>query len=358
MTTSCRIEEDTSFPGGYALIHVTGVLPLGEKGFSIERPGSDKPYLGLTGWQTQAVLLQAFDVIISESSSTLKVGPDVVDYINEDWRVTVRVQALDFVQSVFWPPITPSGRTQRTVAVSPMEQVELLRKLEREKKQAAAQAAKAQASIEAVPFSSIEKEPVALPSQNKMPLIAGILVALMICGGGAYWWFKMRGGETPAAAVARGPERATEPTPSPNPAPTSEQTNPAPAAPRVDWRGDLQRLTQNGSPVDIYDFGRRSMEAGERETGYLAIDIAQQRGYGEAILQIGRWYDPRYHANERMFSRPNIEQAGRYYKRAFEAGLSAGVEELRGLCSSVRRDPPSEPDEQENARLFLSTYCS
>jgi hypothetical protein len=134
------------------------------------------------------------------------------------------------------------------------------------------------------------------------------------------------------------------------------QNSVAESAPR-NRRADLQGLINSAPPREIFLFGKEALGAGDRDVGYLAIDISQQRGHAEAILQVGRWYDPRYFEADKMFSRPNIEQAARYYKRALSVGLSEGGDELRGLCSVLSRDPPTDPVLEQEAQSVLSTMC-
>ena len=360
--TSCRVEEDTTYPGGYALIHVSAPMAEGDRDLAFERPGSDKPYLGPNGWQTQAVTLQADAVLAGPTQTTLKIGPDIVDQIDEDWRILIRLPGIDFESTLFWPAITRSGRTQRTTALAPGEQTTLSQKHTPLKRAPAAAPDPApEPAPEPIPVTSVHAGAASPPRPGHARVLAGALLALvlLLCAGGAFWWFQTRpAGEasgSPANIVAAPPDSA----PAAN-VETAERT--APARPAqvspAERKAELQRLAQSGSPGDLYAFGRQSLQAGDRETGYLAVDIAQQRGHGEAMMQVGRWYDPRHHGADRMFSRPNSEQAARYYKRAYETGLSAGGDELRGLCSALSRDPPADPVEQDAAATLLSTSCN
>ena len=363
--SSFRIEENTEHPGGYALIHVPGQIPEGETSLAIEQPGSDKPYLGINGWQTQSALLNADRIIVSGNQSTLEIGPDIVDHIAEDLRILIRVPAINFETLTFWPAITHSGRATRTVALSPFEQSNLAQKVEAKRSQQAEQPSLAQNASENIPIASIKSTASAPPTGNNAPIIGAIALLLVLMAGGAFWWFQLR-----PAPIAEAPQQteinSAQNPPSPSstdaaPTGTAQPTEtPSQAAARpapMNRRSELQRLNQTASPQDIFNFGRESLREGEREVGYLAVDIAQQRGLAEAMIQMGRWYDPRYHNDERIFSRPNSEQAARYYKRAFEAGLSAGSDELRGLCNSLRRDPPNESPELEAAQALLANTC-
>ena len=364
--SSFRIEENIEHPGGYALIRVPGQIPGGETTLAIEQPGSDKPYLGLNGWQTQSVLLNADRVIVSGNQSTLEIGPDIVDHIAEDLRILIRIPAIGFETLTFWPAITHSGRASRTIALSPFEQSNLAQKVEAKRPQQAEQPSLAQNVSVDIPIASIKSTASAPPTRNNVPIIGAIALLFVLMAGGAFWWFQLR-----PASIADAPQQpeivAAQNTPAAAPAEaipvetaqTSEpERPPEPARPApLNRRSELQRLNQSGTPRDLFDFGRESLREGEREVGYLAVDIAQQRGHAEAMIQMGRWYDPRYHNDERIFSRPNSEQAARYYKRAFEAGLSAGSDELRGLCNSLRRDPPNDPAELEAAQALLANTC-
>ena len=125
----------------------------------------------------------------------------------------------------------------------------------------------------------------------------------------------------------------------------------------VDPRETLRRLAQSGTPAELHDFGQRQIADGQRDIGFTAIDISQQRGYPQARLQFGRWYDPRYQNDTRFFSKPDPAIAARYYQEARNAGTAEAGNELRGLCTTLENDPPADPAAEDAARMTVEQFC-
>ena len=134
---------------------------------------------------------------------------------------------------------------------------------------------------------------------------------------------------------------APEPTPAPAPTPTPE---PAPApAPAHNWRAELlDYVTNTPDPSGdrLFGLGQGAAEAGDQETALLAFEEAMKRGSGPALRAVGRWYDPAYYTSQGSpFSKPNPEQAARYYKRALEAGVADAGTDLKTVCASAGAEP-------------------
>ena len=352
-----QVVENTDHPGGYAIIILPCPLHEPAVTFTIERVGSDKPYLGHNGWQTQIETLSSSHIISSTETTEVHIGPDIVDHIDEDWRIQLRFPSLNLSETIFWPSIVHSGLSQRATALAAADTTHLTKASPRRPLKAP-QTESIQAVVADVqsPPDLINIQPVQASERSRTPLLfgaLGIAALLMAIAVGVYLSLRTKN-ETIAQSPPQPQVGAAEVS---NTAQVPPPQNSAPGSTQRNRRADLQNLVNSAAPREIFIFGKEALGAGDRDVGYLAVDIAQQRGHGEAILQVGRWYDPRYFEAEKMFSRPNIEQAARYYKRALSAGLSEGGDELRGLCSVLSRDPPTDPDLEREAQSVLSTMC-
>lgn len=352
-----QVVENTDHPGGYAIIVLPCPLHEPAVTFTIERIGADKPYLGHNGWQTQMETLSSSQIVPSAENTEVHIGPDIVDHINDDWRILIRFPSLDLSETIFWPSIVHSGLSQRATALAAADTTHLTKTSSRKPLKASqAESVLAVAADVQSPPDLTDIQPVTSSERSRSPMLFGALgvaALLMAIAVGVYLSLGKKNDTNaqippqPEASAVEASNNAQVPGP---------QNSGAESAPR-NRRADLQALINSAAPRDIFLFGKEALGAGDRDVGYLAVDISQQRGHAEAILQVGRWYDPRYFEAEKMFSRPNIEQAARYYKRALSAGLSEGGDELRGLCSVLSRDPPTDPDLEREAQSVLSTMC-
>jgi hypothetical protein len=127
---------------------------------------------------------------------------------------------------------------------------------------------------------------------------------------------------------------------------------------RADQRQKLQQMMRDSTPAEIYEFGRKLLEAGNKLDGYEALDVAKERGDKDALLQFGRWYDPRYQDNNGLlYFRPNALLALDYYRRSMDSGSREARTELAGLCADIRTnriDTRSMPVEE---RTKLAKAC-
>jgi hypothetical protein len=155
---------------------------------------------------------------------------------------------------------------------------------------------------------------------------------------------------SPDTAARTAPEQRTPPSPTPIPAPFPPLPEPprspetaARPAPELraqvlpsNPRQTLQRLLDGGTPAEIYEFGRVLLEAGNQFDGFEAMDGARRRGDKDALLQFGRWYDPRYQNSDMRYFRPDLLLALRYYTQSVNSGSREAKTELEGLCAYIR----------------------
>ena len=104
------IREDESEPGGYAFIDLGRTLSLDAVRLSFRRQDSEPRFLGQEGWQPEAAWIAAEPVPARGPSTVLRVGPTVVDYIDELVPVEISADGVGSLGTVVWPHLTRSPR--------------------------------------------------------------------------------------------------------------------------------------------------------------------------------------------------------------------------------------------------------
>jgi hypothetical protein len=168
----------------------------------------------------------------------------------------------------------------------------------------------------------------------------------------------------PATATREAPA-PSEPRPENSPAqlPRTEDATPRPTPQArtqdlaADQRQKLQQMMRDGTPAEIYEFGRKLLEVGNKVDGFEAIDVARARGNKDALLQFGRWYDPRYQDNRLEYFRPNLLLALSFYRKSMDSGSREATTELAGLCADIRTNRIDTRSMSLEARTNLAEAC-
>jgi hypothetical protein len=104
------IREDESEAGGYAFIDLGRPIAVDSVRLSFRRQDSEPRFLGLEGWQPEAAWLPADLVPGRGPNAVVRVGPTVVDWIDELVPVEISAEGVGSLGVAVWPHLTRSPR--------------------------------------------------------------------------------------------------------------------------------------------------------------------------------------------------------------------------------------------------------
>src|SRR4051812_42477275 len=109
MSGTVRIEQDTAYPAGHAVIRIVGVAGSnGPFGYRLRRDEFDEGNFGPLGWQVAEALLSPAEHSTDGGDLLLHVGPSVVQHIVSGvYHFALPAAGIETV--VFWPdlPLLP-----------------------------------------------------------------------------------------------------------------------------------------------------------------------------------------------------------------------------------------------------------
>jgi hypothetical protein len=104
------IREDESETGGYAFIDLGRPIAVESVRLAFRRQDSEPRFLGQEGWQPESAWLPAELVPGRGPNTTVRVGPTVVDWIDELVPVEITAEGIGSLGVVVWPHLTRSPR--------------------------------------------------------------------------------------------------------------------------------------------------------------------------------------------------------------------------------------------------------
>lgn len=350
MATILRTDPERG-PGFARLCLEAGATPLPSMpegcAFTLQR-ASDALFLAHSGWQESQSELTPEALERQGPLLTLNLGPVVVDNLDilNTYRIHLRHTALPAsvitIESLDYSPL--KGK-QGLHIHSPVAAAPALSPVAATPTEAVAEAPAPEAPIVEAPQTPPENSPPlsmsaeeAPPPKNKS--IALWIVALLILGLGAaaalYWYTQQA--DKP---VAEAPASAPSPAPAPSPAspPLSAM---AQARQHLQAQGDpaqglalAQQLQTQQSADSAADAATQSQRA---DAIFLLVEDAAQKGQGEAMILLARYFDPVDKAPKgSIHSDP--QQAMHWYTLARAAGQSpaadSGINALRQWATTA-----------------------
>lgn len=207
--------------------------------------------------------------------------------------------------------------------------------------------------------------------RNRLPLF--LLLVLLLAGGGLAYHY-LSSDKQPAATAPLPelpkPDSPAPPTPeAPAPAaPSAEQPQagtpptPAPSAPAATPAGTAalsearELLRRNAAPEETLAAGKalRTPDADARQSdaAFLLLEDAAQKGNAEAMLLVGRFYDPASDLPRGSIP-PDLSQARSWYEAARDKGNAEAAQALSSLRSFVEQKTRQGDEE---ARLLLQNW--
>jgi hypothetical protein len=290
-------------------------------------------------------------------------GPEICDHIDVDTQIEIAVPALGVRETLFWPYVAPSARVQGGATMGGLAQPPVKKQappapapgperaaepaVEQKdaspgpeddtgpKKEEPEEAEKDTTSAD--PDKDSDKDKGDGEVSRFRALYAVIPLLLIAAGAGAYFLW-------PREPVTNGTTTTDTPQPSGGDAPI-QRTDTPPAADTREARDRLRDMNKENASADaFYEYGLKLIQAQKWEDGFLAMDIAGQKGHPKALFQLGRWYDPKTFDTKMGFSKPNPVSAAEYYRKAQAKGLPEAKAALDEVCKvlSNKETLPSE----------------
>jgi hypothetical protein len=310
------ITEDLSHPYGHALARFAVTIDPAPTAIRVMRRSPDMPYLGPAGWQAGPVSLPVSVADRSPGSTTLLLGPRICDQIPFELQVRLEIEGTDICSRAFWPAVMPTpGRSDLVFEPPPPPPPP--------EQRGRAEPPRVIEEPEPQPEPPPEKTEEKTTRRSLWPLL---LLLLLVAGGLAAAYYNRA---TLLAFLQQGPGAKTF----------------------AERYRDLEK--SGGHAHDLFLLGKEAYNGGDDRIGFLASDLASQRGDVDAALEIARWYDPRTF-DPAKFLHPDANNAALYYSRL--AGNNTRAKQLlSSLCAEAAN--PNSPYFDDFQNFLRDSYC-
>jgi hypothetical protein len=333
-----KITKADSHGPGCAWLEISAAVPAGVT-FRLTCLNSLKPHLGPQGWQSAPYEIQPRSIVPTRTGTRMLVGPEVVDKIEEDVRVTLEIPATGYTASAIWPDIPVSGvRYQATLdgpsgpqALPPLPSRIGGTENPTQKPPPPAESEEEDRRDRIEGLHPVRDHQtiwhrISLPTSRNSILSLASLAFLVSAAIGYTAMDWPRTAAADRAAMAPGTEA-----------------------------GEATRLMLERSPEPdrLFRVGLQLHQTpgAARDLGLQAIQRAAEYDHAPAILWLGRIFDPSENGLAGAVREPNIAEAARAYSRAARLGETRARELLGTACGELRRKAVSEAEVQAKGRF-------
>lgn len=348
---------------GFARIYLdvgTTPLPSMPEGcaFTLQR-ASDTLFLANSGWQESQTELTPDALTRQDATLELCVGPLVVDNLDilNTYRIHLRHTTLPpsviHIETLDYSPLkgkaglhVPQAAPAAAVAPAPPAEVPV----EAAPEKAVAEEAMPEQENQASPLTMGTDAPLKSARPNPAIWIISILLLITAAGGGWYWYTQ----NTAKPVAQEVPQDAAPPATSlPAETPAAPKTEASPAAPPA-----LSPMAQARQQLQAKSDGAQSMALAQQlqaklseakdadpaaqnqhaDAIFLLVEDAAQKGQGEAMIVLARYFDPVDKAPKGSIQ-SDPQQALHWYTKARDAGQStaadSGISALRQWATTT-----------------------
>ena len=330
-----EVRPDPAFPaGGHALLVVPEGASAGSGRMAVRRVYDGK-YLGAEGWQAARTMLGPFQTSPAGSGLAVSLGPAVVGHLEEFDNLEIAFEdgaagEAVWPEDILLPPDAASAGGLRRLREEGGSSGGTIRA---ETAVSAAPPPPPAAPAPADPKPEAPPEPPApiKPAPRRRPRLFVTVAALFVVAAVAALAAL---GQLPLDDIARFlglPNGGTNG--------VEACSNEAFAAER------------GAAPETVIELVHRckGAEGVSPEVRLSAVERVLQRA-PEALVVMGRWYDPRYFEDDLSpFGEPAVEIAARYYFEAKQAGVSEAGVLLRKACEAL---DPNDLMQDNSRRLY------
>ena len=325
--------------GGYALVRVRGAAGRGDGiGLIIRRLGFQDNNLGAEGWQGPESPWTPLGIEDDGVDLVLSIGPDIVDRIDVGQPIELDIPHLGVRTQLPWPDIAPSSSSG---AIRTGTRVNEPRTGMPAEPPAPPAPSAASDPPPLRPTVSPVDPPVPRPGRRGWQIAAASLVVLVAGLATAALVYRcelalplLYPGDAACASTDAPTAEAPADPPAPQPVdpvpPVADRTA-GPCPPASDAFA-CARALQARPAEERFDVAMAALGDGNLDLAIVFLRRLATDGYGPALREIGRLYDPAHHAAETSpFERPNLTIARRYYEGAVAAGDQAAAALLEAL---------------------------
>jgi len=329
---SLRVTEDETARGGYAFVDLGRRVSRDPLKLSIRRLDVEPRHLGLEAWQPEIAWIEPVSIDNAGATTVVRVGPVIVDKIEEFVPVEIYVQQEGRIGQITWPFVTPSPQSLTGIKVQTDDPAananELLQAVE-----------KAVETPPPPPPPPPKPEPTpekpADADKDKEPAKRGrgglwlLLILLLVLAGGAAAYLRVPAVRGFVDRMIWGPPAPPIPPVVPDP----PRPPPGPTAAELQARYDA--LIRASAPASAFvELGIQAIAAGHGTVAFRAFEWIGPESHPDAAWHLGRFYDPRVtEPAYRGAAAPSVRRAAEYYAM-WKSRSPRHAEELRGLCAA------------------------
>lgn len=364
------VRDPSNRHGGWALIRLPGSAS-GQTHVVISREEGEFT-LGAHGWQGGVHQFGPYTVEHDEKSPFVRIGPEIVDHMEEYLMVKVELGELDLSEDLSWPDQirpSPAASDGGGVGIDPVRPVEAespTRPVRREPPEPltdpaeneAVQAPDAQTEI--LPLRhSVEEPPEPAETQagedpkKKSNLWLLLLLLLLVAVVVPVGYFMLFHEDEPVVVQEQrnseiagdGSDEQVEPVRDPD----NEQLSDLPA--RCDEESISAFLSAPArDSEDLHRVALLCADAGNTDLRLRLLGLLIDREDPAALLQWAKWYDPSRAVQGDPFT-PDASTAATFYKRAAAAGSEEAANALTEFCAGLETSTNPLGD------IYRSMHC-
>lgn len=338
------------YGGGHAWLETGMPVHLAMR-IVIERDAEKNCFLGVQGWQSQAVEIEPAPVIDARRPMALLLGPNVVDQLKDGDYVTISIPGTSFNESDFWPPIPISGRkgqgagfvagapAHKKLPIPPQPELPGTRP-------SVTDAVPPHPGVGAAPQETAEGD-AGRRGSGILRIVgiaaAGLFATVLLAAGGYFAWQNF-----PGEAIANLPETAIGAVQGAGQSLLGLGGHDA-----AYWNGVLRDPAS--TPEQLYSSALETRDDdATRGISHEFLYQAASRGNGQAQQDYSRIYDPTITDAIGWDVRKNARTALEFYRKRQDAGDQNVVGDIQRVCEFLK------PDIFVNAesRTAFNDYCA
>jgi hypothetical protein len=314
---SMDVKEDLDEAGGYAFINLGQQPDRPFKKISIRRLDAEPRHLGVEDWQPEVAWLEPRSIQRQANSTVIRIGPEVVDRIEELVRVEIVAEGEHPLGVVTWPAITPSPSIEGSLSLQGPTKHRPHAVDDGPTKPAPATNLAGLKTDQVAPpglhAPDLETTLPIKPGQRRRGVFWAVAALVVILGASGTIFLIMR----QQAGLPNPPEAVRSPTPSARE-----------LADKLD-----AMLLGSAAPSDFLALGAEALAAGHPAVAFRAFEAADPHTNPDAALQLAKIYDPRGADERPRAALPNAPRAIAYYA-LWKNRSAPHTAELKALCSA------------------------
>ncbi len=325
---SLRVTEDEAARGGFAFLDLGRKIARAPLKLSIRRLDVEPRHLGLESWQPEIAWIDPESVDNAGATTIVRIGPVIIDKIEEFVPVEIFVQGDGRIGQMAWPFVTPSPQSLTGIRIQSADPSESEAQLVETAEPVNAPLPPPLRDPEPIkpvePAKQVSSDDVTPPAKAGRGKWIWLIVLILLAGGSYFAWPHVQ----QMMAERQRPEPRPIVVPDPGPPPPV-----LPTAAELQSRYDAL-IRRNAPANEFVELGIAAIAAGHGAVAFRAFEWAGPEASPDAAWHLGQFYDPR--VTEPVFrnaAAPNVRRAAEYYS-LWKSRSPRHATELRSLCAA------------------------